>query len=72
MVISEVDEKEDRVEDDVNDCRAVDAYESGVSSPVVSARCAIFDVRLEMAPFRPLLLSVGFSCRRSPLSDLEP
>lgn len=58
----DVAENDDRV-DDVND---------GVSSPCVRALWAILEVRLDMAPFRPLLPSDDFIMRLSPLSDFDP
>jgi hypothetical protein len=51
----------------------VDEVSEGVSSPPwVNALWAIFDVRLDITPFRPLLLSDDFIIRLSPLSDFDP
>lgn len=50
----------------------VDEVNEGVSSPCVNALWAIFDVRLDITPFRPLLPSDDFIIRLSPLSDFDP
>ena len=51
----------------------VDEVSEGVSAPpCVNARWANFDVRLDITPLRPLLLSDDFIIRLSPLSDFDP